>query len=543
MELSRRELLTALLGAPVALAALAACRAHPAEPRFSGRLLGQSADVGHRVRDGFRPEPASLERAGVVIVGAGAAGLSAAWKLARSGMNDFVVLELEDHPGGTSASGRNEVSAFPWGAHYVPVPPRESRALLELLRELDAVEGEDPEGRPVIREELLCRAPQERLFFAGRWQEGLYPRYGESREDARQLAVFEAEVARWVGFRDARGRRAFAVPSALAADGPELDALDTLSMAEWLGQRGLSSPRLRWWIEYACRDDYGATLETTSAYAGLLYFAARVEAPGDRAAEFITWPEGNGRLVNHLASVAGARVRTGVAVTDVRPVEGAVEVRAFDSVTGRPLGFRAEHVVFALPRFLARHLVAPYREAPPPHLAEFTYSPWMVANVTLDGRLREKSFPLAWDNVLHGSKSLGYVVATHQAGRDYGPTVLTYYLPLLDGTPAEARARLLSTSWREWVDVILADLGRPHPDLVERVASIDVWRWGHAMVRPTVGLMRGPALRAARAPLGRIHFANTDLSGMALFEEAHHHGLAAAEAILTARGVPFQSSL
>jgi hypothetical protein len=63
------------------------------------------------------------------------------------------------------------------------------------------------------------------------------------------------------------------------------------------------------------------------------------------------------------------------------------------------------------------------------------------------------------------------------------------------------------------------------------------------MVRPTVGLIRGGALQAARAPLGRIHFANTDLSGMALFEEANHHGVAAAEAVLTARGVPFRSSL
>jgi len=537
--MNRRELLTAFLGAP---AALAACRSSSPIP-VPGRLLGQSAELGHRLRDGFRPEPPAFSPASVLIIGAGAAGLSAAWKLARSGFTDFTVLELEDHPGGTSASGRNEVSAFPWGAHYVPVPPRESRALIELLREMGVVEGEDAAGRPVIGEEFLCRAPQERLFFAGRWQEGLYPRYGESREDARQLRVFEAEVARWVAFRDGAGRRAFAVPSALAADAPELDELDRISMAEWLRRRGLGSARLRWWIEYACRDDYGATLETTSAYAGFLYFAARVEAPGARASEFITWPEGNGRLVSHLAAAAGDRLRTRVAVTDVRPVDGAVEVRAFDAERGQPLGFRADQVIFALPQFLAGHLVAPYREAPPPHLAELTYSAWMVANVTLRDRLVEKSFPLCWDNVIHGSKSLGYVVATHQAGRDHGPTVLTYYLPLVDGTPAEARTRLLSAGHQEWVDVILADLGRPHADLAARVASIDVWRWGHAMVRPTVGLVRGPALRAARAPLGRIHFANTDLSGMALFEEAHRHGIAAAEAVLTARGVPFRSSL
>ncbi|MFT3772724.1 MAG: NAD(P)-binding protein [Minicystis sp.] len=538
--MNRRELLTFFLGAP---AALAACRGRPPEPRFSGRLLGQSEGIGHRLRDGFRPEPATFERASVVIVGAGASGLSAAWKLARSGFTDFVILELEDHPGGTSSSGQNEVSAFPWGAHYVPVPLRESRALIELFREMGTVEGEDAEGHPIIAEEQLCRAPQERLFLAGGWHEGLYPRYGESKEDARQLRVFEAEVARWVAFRDDRGRRAFAVPTALAADHPELDALDRISIADWLSQRGLGSPRLRWWIEYACRDDYGTTLDTTSAYAAFLYFAARVEAPGARAAEFISWPEGNGHLMKHLAGVAGQRLRTGIAVTDVRPVEGAVEVRAFDVARQVPIGLRADQVIFALPQMLARRLVAPYRESPPPHAAAFSYSAWMVANLTLRDRPKERGFPLAWDNVIHASKSLGYVVATHQAGRDHGPTVITYYLPLLDVPPPEARARLLSASWSDWVNVVLADLGRPHPDLVNRITSLDVWRWGHAMVRPTVGLMRGGALRAARAPLGRIHFANTDLSGIALFEEAHHHGVAAAEAVMTARGVPFRSSI
>jgi monoamine oxidase len=538
--LTRRELLTLFLGAP---AALAACHRAPAAPRFGGRLLGQSFDLGHRLRDGLRPEPPSFERAAVVIVGAGAAGLSAAWKLSRSGFTDFVVLELEPEPGGTSRSGQNEVSAFPWGAHYVPVPPPDSRALIELFRETGTIEGEDAQGHLVIAEDQLCRAPQERLFYAGGWHEGLYPRYGESREEARQLRVFEAEIARWVAFRDDRGRRAFAVPIARAAEHPDLDALDRVSIAAWMAARGLTSARLRWFIEYACRDDYGTTLETTSAYAALLYFAARVEAPGARAAEFISWPEGNGRLIRHLAGAAGPRVRTGVAVTDVRPVEGGVEVRAFDVARAQPVGLRAEHVIFALPQMMARRLVAPFRDAPPAHADAFTYSAWMVANLTLRDRPRERSFPLAWDNVIHGSKSLGYVVATHQAGRDYGPTVLTYYLPLCDVPPAEARARLLSASWRDWVDVILADLHRPHPDLADRVESLDVWRWGHAMVRPTVGLIRGGALQAARAPLGRIHFANTDLSGMALFEEANHHGVAAAEAVLTARGVPFRSSL
>ena len=52
------------------------------------------------------------------------------------------------------------------------------------------------------------------------------------------------------------------------------------------------------------------------------------------------------------------------------------------------------------------------------------------------------------------------------------------------------------------------------------------------MVRPVPGFLRGEALREAAKPVGNIHFANTDLSGVALFEEALHHGVRAAEEVL-----------
>src|SRR5215831_6698879 len=164
-RISRRELLRASVGAA---AAAAACRRTPSV-RFDGELLGQNAARGHRLRDGFRPPPVRRERVGVAILGGGVSGLSAAWRLRRRGFTDFTVLELEDHAGGTSRSGENGVTPFPWGAHYVPAPLDAARDLAELLREMGVVEGVDAEGLPVIGEQHLCRAPQERLFFGGAW--------------------------------------------------------------------------------------------------------------------------------------------------------------------------------------------------------------------------------------------------------------------------------------------------------------------------------------------------------------------------------------
>jgi len=530
-RISRRELLRASVGAA---AAAAACRRTPSV-RFDGELLGQNAARGHRLRDGFRPPPVRRERVGVAILGGGVSGLSAAWRLRRRGFTDFTVLELEDHAGGTSRSGENGVTPFPWGAHYVPAPLDAARDLAELLREMGVVEGVDAEGLPVIGEQHLCRAPQERLFFGGAWGEGLYPRFAASPEDRRQLRAFERQMDGFVGAHDAEGRRAFMLPTACGGRVPELDALDRMSMAELLDRGGYTSPRLRWYVEYACRDDYGCRLESTSAWAGAFYFASRVEKPGTRAAELVTWPAGNGALVAHLEAAASPRVRTGIVVTDVIPGRSGVEVHAWDEARQEPFAVDAAHAIFALPQLLAGRLVAPWRERPPPHVGAFDYSPWVVANLTLRSRPVERGFPLAWDNVLHDSRSLGYVVATHQSGRDHGPTVWTWYLPLTDLAPRAARELLFSTDWKHWAEVVIADLRRAHPDLESLVERLDVWRWGHAMVRPVPGLLRGGTLEAARAPLGRLHFAHTDLSGMALFEEAQAWGVRAADAILAER--------
>ena len=137
--------------------------------------------------------------------------------------------------------------------------------------------------------------------------------------------------------------------------------------------------------------------------------------------------------------------------------------------------------------------------------------------------------------MIYDSPGIGYVVATHQRLRTApGPTVLTYYLPLSGQPPGAARERLLATSREEWAEAVLADLERPHPEIRDLATRLDVFRWGHAMVRPVPGFLWSPARTAFAAPRGRVHFAHSDLSGMSLFEEAVYWGARAAEAVLRA---------
>lgn len=487
--------------------------------------------------------PASFEDMPVVIVGAGVAGLSAAWTFERAGLSDFVVLELEDVAGGTARSGDGPISPYPWGAHYVPAPPAHNRPLVALLDEVGAVAGRGTTGEILWAENVLCRDPEERLFYRGEWYEGLYPRAGASARDMAELRAFDVDMRSWAARRDRQGRRAFDLPRARSSDDDAFRSLDRLSMADYLASRGWSSPRLRWFVEYACRDDFGSTLDETSAWAGIHYYAARWADGSDGAARLLTWPEGNGRLVNHLAGVVGPRLRTGATVAKLLPRGDRVEATCLDASGDGVFGLCAEHVVFALPRFLAGRVIEPLRSRSSELGETPTYGSWMVANLTLRDRPASRGFPLAWDNVLYDSPSLGYVVATHQGGRDRGATVLTYYLPLVEADAAAARARLLKTPWEAWVETIMADLSPAHPGLRDLVERVDVYLWGHAMVRPRPGFLWSGALAAAAKPLGRIHFAHTDLSGMALFEEAQYWGIRAAEAIMRERGHAHRSWL
>jgi hypothetical protein len=179
------------------------------------------------------------------------------------------------------------------------------------------------------------------------------------------------------------------------------------------------------------------------------------------------------------------------------------------------------------------------------YLGQFHYSPWLVANLSLRSLPFIRSgMPMAWDNVIYDSPSLGYVVATHQSlATQVRKTVLTYYYAMVGESPVQERIRLLRTSWKDWTDFILKDLSRPHPELRDLVTHLDIFRWGHAMVQPRVGFIWGNARRQAAQPRGNIFFAHSDLSGFSIFEEAQYRGVLAAERILAKLNIPFSSSL
>ncbi|WP_192884907.1 FAD-dependent oxidoreductase [Paracidovorax avenae] len=559
LDLPALQRRTLLRGATATAAACALAGCGPAPRDLPGGFTGIDMARGHALRDrlqkGGTIEPDIVRRTQVVVAGGGVAGLAAARALRLAGIDDFMLVEMEDSAGGNSRAGQVDGIACPLGAHYLPVPGDGAREVQDLLEELGL--RRRVAGRWQIDERSLCHSPQERLFFRGAWQEGLLPVNGVGADTLEQYRRFSARVAEL-------GRTArFAMPTfkLWRPDQPvsaALRSLDAVTFDAWLSQEGFSDAHLRWYLDYCCRDDYGAGTARVSAWAGIHYFASRhgFHAPGDAASEerdgVLTWPEGNGWLAQRLAAPvndAGA-LRTGSTVLRIEENRRGVEVDVLHHASDSIERWQARRCVVALPVFVAARVV----RNPPAFLSQaaqrLQWAPWLVANLRIDAPLsdREGAAP-AWDNVLYDDPApggLGYVDAGHQRlDPRPGPTVLTYYRAL--GDVPDGRRQLAEQPWTHWRDAILASLSGPHPDLRARVTRVEITRYGHAMSIPVPGtlaflsqagrmpaprqryvLANGERIAAPSVPgTARLAFAHADWSGYSVFEEAFTRGHAA----------------
>ncbi|MCP5197206.1 MAG: NAD(P)-binding protein [Gammaproteobacteria bacterium] len=549
--MNRRQFFSSLGAATAAVAGGAygwqRLRAAPVTPPLPpGEILGASQALGHRLLNLDFLEPTETLRIPVIIVGGGIAGLSAGWKLQKTGFTDFIILELESDVGGHSRSAINAITDYPWGAHYLPFPTRESRAVRELLADFGVLQGDPYATTPVYDERYICFAPRERLYAHGAWHDGLWPQIDARQRDFDQYHRFHELMDSFQRRRGADGRKAFAIPSDFSARDPDLLALDRLSMRDFLLQHHLDSKPLHWYVNYACRDDYGCRYDQTSAWMGIHYFASRDARARDADQDdVLTWPAGNGWLVQRLRERLAPHIVTDALAFRLSERDRMVQLDAYCTRENRSVRRLAQHVIWAAPVFQAprifREMSTDLRAA----IREFQYAPWLVANLSLRSFPEERrGAPLSWDNVFYDSKALGYVVATHQhLAAHQAQTVWTWYHALSDDPPDRARQRLLETPWATWAEEILRDLSQAHPDIRSLVTRLDVMRWGHAMVRPRPGFVWGEARQKLLRAQGRVLLAHADLSGYSVFEEAHYRGVLAAERVLESLGLPYATSL
>jgi hypothetical protein len=532
--MNRREFLLNSLGLAGIAYAGSVFTSCSSPTQITGILSGPNKELGHRLRNEI--VNSKIEKTlqhDVVIIGGGVSGLAAARYLKKNDV-DFTIIELEKRTGGNAQYGSNSVSSFPLGAHYLPVPGLHDSELIRFLEECHVITSYE-KGLPVYNEYYICFDPKERLYINGHWQEGLVPRSGLPAADAGEMERFHQLMQTYKQAKGADGKEAFCIPLAFCSTDSKFTGLDAISFETFLKQQHFTSPYLFWYVNYCCADDYGALAGSVSAWAGIHYFASRKGIAANAESDAVlTWPEGNGWLVKQFQQYINDRVITNSLVYTIDLEDGKPIVKLIDGDTGVCTKIIAKRIIVCTPQFINQRILSPSLQRQINYGA-FSYAPWMTANLTLSSDLENKrGEALCWDNVIYGSSSLGYVHANHQTvSIGSNNKVITYYAPLVgNDLPAERQAAI-SRTYEQWYQLIIEDLKKPHPNIETGMKNLDVWIWGHGMIRPAPDFIFGTAQQAKASIENKIFFAHSDCSGISIFEEAFYSGTQAAKQVLS----------
>lgn len=472
-----------------------------------------------------------LHEIDVLIIGGGISGLTAARKLHQNNI-PFQLLELGNKVGGNAVGGNNEISEYPWGAHYLPIPNLLQPELLKFLEEHKIIVGYDDLGKPIYNDYYLCSDPEERLYIHHYWQEGLIPDLGMKENDHSDIQRFLSLVQHYKMAIGSDRKQAFCIPIAYCSKDEEYRKLEAITFENWLTEQRLESTYLLWYLNYCCKDDYGTSLKNTSAWAGIHYFAARKGVASNAGEDdVLTWPEGNQFLVHALQNRINQNIQTNAFVSKVSQMPDkrfSVYYTQTDNNTSHVV--LCKQVLMATPQFVNQKILSTDLYSSKLNLL---YSPWLVANISTMPLSESNGVALSWDNVIFNSESLGYVNACHQQLKSSLPKlVLTYYLPFTQNEPKEDRKFLFNKTVEELKEIVLSDLEKSHKDIRLKVIQIDLKIWGHAMVGPRPNTLFNPNKQKLLEAKNGLHFAHSDLSGISIFEEAFYQGNRVADEII-----------
>jgi hypothetical protein len=492
-------------------------------------ISGQDSKLFHQLRDGYFESAGSVVDQNVydcIVLGGGISGLSAVYHLEKFKKNKYLLLEGQNLVGGNSQYGSNQITKYPYGAHYLPVPNSDLKELNDFLYKIGVITKLDSNGNHSYNEEYLIHGPETKLLYQGKWHDGLIPFSDLGKAELVQVDLFLKTMDKFSSVYGNDFKKAFTLPVSNSSQDEQFLSLDKVNFKDFLVSQGINSEFIFWYVNYATKDDYGTSYLETSAWAGIHYFASRPK--NSNQADIFTWPEGNGFLVEAFRKLILSEIKVNSLIVNVKQVKSYYEVTYFDETRGELVICRANSVISCLPHFINQRIFSNSIKLPD-ILTE--YVPWLVANLSIN-ELPEEYRNIPWDSVSYHSESLGFVRADHQnLNLKNSSTVLTYYFPFSEIDSSAARWKLSLIELSEIGKNVIEDLDRFYPALRNKVDKIDLWLWGHAMAKPVVGRMREAILNSNYKISDNLYFAHTDYSGISIFEEAFYQGVGAASAV------------
>lgn len=490
--------------------------AAPSGARFSSAdFNGDEIDRPHEIiwdRDNYIKAkggiPAPSERARVVVVGGGVAGLASAYWLRDL---EPVLLEQASRFGGNSKGERVGDSEYSIGAAYISQPDEDSLTA-NLLREIGLWSS--------VRAESGSDAT---VLSGGR----IASPFWDGETDPSRASDFRRIFDAFTRVREQ------AYPDVPGKDGGDLSreqlhALDRMTFAEWAARNlGTLPTHVEEFLHEYCWSSFGGSLEELSAAQTLNFLSADLGGT-------IALPGGNSAIARELYSRSargrGDNFRTGAFVVDIKPVSDGVHV-CYETAERKFKTIHARTCVVASPKSVARFVVNGLSPEQNQAMARIRYRAYVVSNVLIKKRIPSASYELFRltgklpESPRKDAQTRPFtdlIFASWAGGDRADHSVLTLY----KSQPYEGARQFLFNpnaheKHRKQVEDSLPEVMGALGLSADDVSGIRMTRWGHAIPLAAAGMIASGQLETASRPVGgRIFFANQDNWANPCFETA-----------------------
>jgi len=434
------------------------------------QVHGEHFEICHQVRDGHAFEhPEATQKAGVVIVGGGVAGLSAAYFLRGQ---EWLLLEKEDHFGGNAYQEEYDGAIFATGSAYAEKDDYGDQLCKEMGLTLPLVNCPDP---TIVN----------KTFVPDTWITGLdqlpYTKevrdsFKKFRDDVSKIKVTE-----------------------------RMNELDALPFSNFTSNY---SPEVQQWWDGFGPSNWGAICEDTSAYVGL----GGVQSLLTREdAKRVILPGGLGCITHKLVEVLQPKYKDRMlgGATVVAVVQDKDAVRVTYIRGGQLTTVSAKAAILCTPKHITSRLVLSLPAQQKTAMRHTRYAPYPVVNVIFDKPVYNRGY----DNWCPGNSFTDFIVADwtirKRPGYQQKYNILTFYTPLRESY----RSTLLDEDdCKSLAARVLADFQKLMPEFNVDPVEVRIYRRGHPMFMATPGQYTVNRIKAAQ-PLDRIYFGNTDSGG------------------------------
>lgn len=437
-----------------------------------------------------------------VIVGGGIAGLSSAYHL---GQKDFLLLELSDRLGGTSAATSHQGIPISQGAHYeLEYPSYYGSEVLQMLESLNIIQyqGWRDSWSFVDQQHIIPEYRKQRCYENGKTRK-------EVIQDGAFKKRFKALVGRYQGHMP--------LPTRLIDH--QYRKLDKLTFFEFVSKEMSVDDRFIKQLDYHMLDDYGGTSRQVSALAGIHYFACRPYFEKD--VQFFSPPGGNDYFIQKIANqLPSERLKLNHLVYQISRSGRGFRVQTLDVTKQQRKVIHCDRVIYAGQKHALKYTFPEEAE-----LFQNSYAPWMVINFVTEQKEGEYGF---WQNEYLGDRPefIGFIDSSvqDQAALSNKRILTAYYCLAPEDHPYLAtipdHQETIIQEALESIENLLCQKLKPE------AAYINVL--GHAMAIPQPGSLFRDATKLSK---NQMIYAGVDNGRLPLLFEALDSGLVAAKNI------------